>query len=57
MASAPASCRYSPVGFRWVGILNLIHEPPTFYSIECNPVATFIIATTGARLRLSCAGS
>ncbi|MDQ3774010.1 MAG: hypothetical protein M3461_06405 [Pseudomonadota bacterium] len=30
-----------------VGILNLTHEPPTFYGVERNPVETFIIPTTG----------
>ena len=29
-----------------IGILNLIHEPPTFYGVERNPVETFIIPTT-----------
>ncbi|MGH8590518.1 MAG: porin [Gammaproteobacteria bacterium] len=29
-----------------VGILNLTHEPPTFYGVERNPVETFIIPTT-----------
>jgi hypothetical protein len=29
-----------------IGILNLTHEPPTFYGVERNAVETFIIPTT-----------
>jgi hypothetical protein len=29
-----------------IGILNLTHEPPTFYGVERNPVETFIVPTT-----------
>jgi hypothetical protein len=40
-----------------VGILNEVHEPPTFYGVERNPVETNIIPTTWREAGVGLSGS